>query len=348
MHRMRIAIVSTCAVPTPPPAYGGTERFVATLAAGLVARGHDVVVYATGDSLPAGRLRYRFAAARWPPDPSAEREHAQYAWSDLRRFRPDVVHVNGPEALPCEEAFAPPVVATIHDAPSPALVATYARSSAHCVAISREQARSLRGVTRLSVIGHGLDASRFPRGVGAGGYVAFLGRIGPEKAPHLAVDAAHRARVPLRIAGPHWTGIARYERYFAEEFAPRLAQGADIAWLGELDANATVAFLRGAEALLFPMQWDEPFGLVMIEAMLVGTPVVAFARGSALEIVDEGVTGHLVRDAREMAQALPKTRVLDRERCRRRACARFSAATMVARYETLYRALHESNTRAVA
>jgi glycosyltransferase involved in cell wall biosynthesis len=219
----------------------------------------------------------------------------------------------------------------------------YEQSDATCVAISKPQASLLPELRRLVVIEHGLDPGAFPLGAGDNGYCAFLGRIGPEKAPHLAIDAALEAGVRLRIGGPHWSGDPDYDRYFDEQFAPRIERaGGCVQWLGELDQNAKIELLRGASALLFPLGWDEPFGLVMIEAMLVGTPVVAFARGSAPEVVDEGITGYLVHGAHEMARATTRVGCLDRARCRARAVRRFNATRMVRRYEALYRSLCEA------
>jgi glycosyltransferase involved in cell wall biosynthesis len=340
---MKIALVSTCAAPVPPPAYGGIECFVGTLARGLVDRGHDVVVYATGDSRPAGRLRARFARPVWPPDPAAEREHARFALRDVEAFAPDIVHVNLPDALLAAAGARCPVVVTLHGPRIPHLVRMYVRCNATCVAVSKRQAELVPELCVRDVIAHGLDPEHFPRGTGDGGYCAFLGRIGPEKAPHLAIDAAVEAGIPLRIGGPHWSGNRHYDRYFATEFAARVARAsARVQWLGELDHRAKIALLRGSLALLFPMQWDEPFGLVMIEAMLVGTPVVAFARGSAPEVVDDGVTGYLVDDVASMAVAIRRAARLDRRRCRARARQRFRASLMVQRYEALYASLATS------
>lgn len=337
---MRVALISTCAARVPPPAYGGIECFVDTLARGLVDRGHDVLVYATGDSHPAARLRARFAHPIWPPDAAAEREHAAFAMRDVVAFAPDIVHVNLPDALAATATAHCPVVVTLHGPRLPHLLEMYRRSNATCVAISHRQAALVPELRPRTVIAHGLDPSRFPLGSGDGGYCAFLGRIGPEKAPHLAIDAAQRAGVALRIGGPHWPGNRCYDRYFADEVAPRLARASGhVQWLGELDHRAKVELLRGATVLLFPQGWDEPFGLVMIEAMLVGTPVVAFARGSAPEIVDQGVTGIVVDDVAAMAAAIPCAARLDRACCRERALRRFDASLMVQRYESLYRSL---------
>jgi glycosyltransferase involved in cell wall biosynthesis len=346
---MKIALLSTCSIVVPPPAYGGIECFVATLAQGLVERGHDVVVYATGDSRPAGRLRYRFRQAIWPTDFHAERTHAEFAWRDLAAFDPDVVHVNLPDAVVPAANAGYPVVVTLHYARTPRLLPMYASANATYVAISRRQAELVPELGQPVVIPHGLDPACFPAGRGAGGYCAFLGRIGPEKAPHLAIDAAVEAAIPLRIGGPHWPGNAYYDRFFADEFEPRLRRWPGwVQWLGELDCASKIALLQDAVALLVPLDWEEPFGLVMIESMLVGTPVVAFARGSAPEVVDEGVTGFLVHDAPGMAVALHRAARLDRQRCRRRAQRRFAAARMTRRYEEIYaKRVRQSGRRSV-
>ncbi len=336
---MRIAVVSTCAVAVPPAAYGGTELFVDVLVRALVARGHEVVVYATGDSRPAGALRACVPRPVWPPDYEAERRHAAFARHDVERIGADVVHLNSPDALLEFAGCRLPLVVTLHHQREESLMPAYRSCrDAALVAISRRQAATLPELGPFHVVHHGLEPERHPAGPGHGGYVAFLGRIGPQKAPHLAIDAARRAGVPLVIGGPHWPGNPRYDAYFEREMAPRLAEGGAVAWPGELDHRAKLRLLQRAEALLFPMDWEEPFGLAMIEAMLVGTPVVAFDRGSAREIVSEGVTGHLVEDVEGMAVALHSVRRLDRARCRERAVRRFSAVRMATDYERVYRA----------
>ncbi len=335
---MRIALVAPCAAAVPPPAYGGTERFVATLARELTARAHDVRVYATGDSRVDAALRWRFPRPVWPPDYAAEREHAAFAAADVAAWRPDIVHVNGPDALAAFAASAVPVVATVHHAAQKRLVAMYrAAARVQAVAISRRQAELFAALGELPVILHGLDIDRYPAGAGDAGSCAFLGRIGPEKAPHHAIDAVVRAGERLAIAGPHWRGEPRYDAYFEREIAPRLAaHAASVAWHGELGFDEKLALVGGAAVLLFPLGWEEPFGLAMIEAMLVGTPVIAFARGAAPEVVDEGVTGFLVPDAATMAARIPAARALDRIRCREHARRRFAAARMADEYLALY------------
>jgi glycosyltransferase involved in cell wall biosynthesis len=335
---LRIALISTCAVEVPPRAYGGVEAFVAEHAAELVRRGHDVLVYAPGSSRPPGRLRSCFASPIWPPDYQRELAHCEWAWRDLRAQHPDVVHVNTPDALVASSRIDIPTVATLHHARADHLVEMIRTAPpARLVAISRRQAELVPELEINDVIHHGLDVTRFSAGLGQGGYAAFLGRFGTEKAPHLAIDAARLAGVPLQMGGPCWRGTG-YDDYLDRELLPRMtAGGADVRWLGELDHPAKVALLRGASALLVPLGWEEPFGLVMIEAMLVGTPVIAFARGAAPEIVEPGLTGWLVDDVQAMAKRLRDADALDRALCRARALERWSVQRMTEAYEAVYR-----------
>ena len=336
---MLIALLSTSAVAVPPRAYGGTERFVADLAEALVARGHDVTVYATGDSRPAGHLRWRFGHAYWPPNPQRELEHVTWAWGEIAGGQFDVVHINGPESLIAAERVPIPTVLTIHHSHSVETSALMrSADKVHLVAISRRQAELAPELAVSAVIHHGLSIRMYPAGRGAGGYAAFLGRLAPEKAPHVAIDAAAAAGVPLRLAGPSWGEIPGHAAYFQESVKPRLERsGSGVTWVGEVDHPGKVALVGDARALLVPLEWEEPFGLVMIEAMLVGTPVIAFARGSAPEIIDEGVTGFLVHDAGEMAARLAEVDRIDRRACRKRALERWNADRMAEDYERLYR-----------
>jgi glycosyltransferase involved in cell wall biosynthesis len=341
---MRIAILSTCAVSVPPRAYGGTELVTGELAKMLSRRGHDVTVYATGDSAPEATLRYCFAKPVWPPDPFAELRHAAFAWRDMVRQDPpfDIVHAHQAPSI----AFSAvprsgprlPVVLTLHHHRIESLVEYY-RDFSHVayVAISKRQAALLPELDISDVVYHGVDPDLYPEGTGGGGYAAFLGRLAREKAPHLAVDAAALAGVRLAIGGvPHPPDLG----YFAETMEPRLAGAGDRVDLrGEVDHAKKLDLLRNACALLFPIQWEEPFGLVMIESMLVGTPVVAMPRGSVPEVVEEGITGFVVRNTAEMASRLREIGSFDRRRCRRRAIERWSSLRMTTEYEAVYERL---------
>jgi glycosyltransferase involved in cell wall biosynthesis len=335
---MRIALVSTCALATPPKKYGGTELVVAELTKGLLSLGHDVTVYATGDSATCGSLRYHVPRPIWPPSELAELRHASFAWKDIanamRRF--DVVHVHHAAALPYHQLVDIPTALTVHHMRVDALVDHYnSYPEVAYVAISRRQAQLSPELTFARTIHHGLDPACYPAGEGRGDYVAFLGRFAPEKAPHLAIDAARAAGVRVLLGGnPHEIPVA--QAYFEREMKPRLADSAHVTWCGELAHEPKVELLAGARALLFPLDWEEPFGLVMIEAMLVGTPVIAFARGSANEVVEDGVTGFLVHNAEEMAQRIRQLDRIDRVRCRMRAQERWSTGRMAREYAELY------------
>jgi glycosyltransferase involved in cell wall biosynthesis len=333
---MRVALISTPFVPVPPPTYGGTELIVAELCAGLASAGHRVTLFATGDSRGCRDVRARFATAQWPPDPYPELAHASFAveqiLADAEGY--DVVHAHVPSAL----AFAPlidvPMIYTVHHAYDPRFAGLYANTRAQLVCISERQRALSPELDGAPVIHHGVSPARYPLGDGAGGYAAFLGRFSREKGAHVAVDAARAARVPLRLAGrAHW----RDERYFEEELAPRLGRGATP--VGEVGGQPKARFLGSACALVFPVSWEEPFGLVMIESMLCGTPVLAFDCGSVREVIDDGVTGFVCRDADDLAarvRELARGR-FDRRRCRAHARERFNAERMVARHLALYR-----------
>jgi glycosyltransferase involved in cell wall biosynthesis len=235
-------------------------------------------------------------------------------------------------------SFAPVLgVPVVHERAEPLndLYRATGGSNVTFVAISGRQRDLHADVCRARVVHHGLDGSRYPLGAGVGGYAAFLGRFAREKGPAAAIDAARAAGVPLRMGGsPH----ARDGAYFDAEVRPRL--GAGVTCLGDVGHAAKIELLGGAMATLFPIDWEEPFGLVMIESMLCGTPVIAFPRGAAAEVVDDGVTGWLVEDGPEMAWRLRRVATgrdrLDRARVRARAAARFGAARMADDYLRIF------------
>lgn len=331
---LRVGIVSTCAVSTPPRAYGGTELVVAELARGLVSLGHRPTVFATGDSTCPGAERCLFDLPVWPPNNLAELRHASAAWSQIAtRGGFDIVHVHHAEALPFSQFVPLPTVTTIHHSREDRLVDHYASfPDIAFVAISARQAELSWEVPFHAVIHHGLDIEQYPSGEG-GAQLAFLGRFARDKAPHVAIDAARRVGIPIVLGGE--AHPAEYA-YYESEVAPRLRDGDDARWLGEVGHQRKLELLSSSGCMLFPIQWEEPFGLVMIESMLVGTPVVAFACGAALEVIDEGITGFLVHDFEELCQRARDAMHLDRAACRAHARERWSRARMAREYAALY------------
>lgn len=332
---MRIGLIAPPWLTVPPAAYGGIEYVVEALALALQDAGHDVVLAAAGDSsCPVPRL------AGFPPsEPAAlgqtliELRHATRAYAALSDV--DVIHDHtliGPHLV--DRPAGVPVVTTAHGPFTPAILEVF-RSlprDVSVVAISRNQASMASGVEVARVIHHGIDVRTVPFGTGTGGYCCFLGRMSPDKGITTAIEIAHRAGVPLRIAAKMHEAPER--AYFEAAVRPRL--GPSDEFLGELSRPEKTRLLGEAMAMLNPIAWDEPFGLVMIEALAAGTPVIATPRGSVPEIIDDGVTGFLGGTVEILAEALGRVRELDRSACRRSVEERFSARRMAADHAALY------------
>jgi glycosyltransferase involved in cell wall biosynthesis len=334
---MKIAMVSTPFLPVPPRDYGGTELVVHELVEGLVGRGHEVTLFATGDSHTSGELRSLFPAAQWPPDTLNDLDHVSWAVRQVINDEFEVIHAHSAVALALRRIMRhPPLVYTIHHARNEQLSAFYRNChDAVFVAISHDQARRELPLPRLTVIHHGLDPSRFVCAPRSADYVCFVSRLAEVKGPHTAIDVSARAGVPIRVAG----AVHPPDQRFADlELSDRLSLP-HVTYLGSIGLDVKIPLLRDARALLAPIQWDEPFGLVLIEAMLSGCPVVAFPEGSVPELVDVGVTGFIARDADEMTAIIRPGGPLDqfdRQRCRMRAIERFSRERMVEEHERLY------------
>lgn len=337
---MKVAMVSTPFISVPPSAYGGTELIVYELVEGLTARGHEVTLFAPFDSRTTAELCSLYEHACWPPDPMHDLNHVSWALREVQHGSFDMIHAHSAAALAVSR-FLPgmPLVYTIHHVRDATLSSYYSFfPGVHYVAISTDQVRREIPLPMVEVIHHGLDPSVYDWRERGDDYVCFVGRLSEVKGPHVAIDAAERAGVPICVAGEiHDADAAFGDR----EVTPRLGR-AHVTFLGPVGIDRKAPLLRGARAMLMPISWDEPFGLVMIEAMLSGCPVVAFPRGSVPELVEDGLTGFIVRDAEEMADAIrPGGRVdgFDRRRCRERAVERFSSARMVEQHERLYRSL---------
>jgi glycosyltransferase involved in cell wall biosynthesis len=294
-----------------------------------------VALYTTGDSTTSCKKRWIEARPHWPPTPEDEATHVAWAFEDLAHRDVDVIHTNSALGVPLSRFARAPVVHTIHHRAESPLSRLYAaHQGVAYVAISRRQLELETPLADVTVIHHGLSPERYPESEHDSGYLLHLGRYAPEKGTHLAIDVARAAGLPLVLAG---RAHAQDAAYFAERVAPRLRQSG-VEEVGEADHARKVALLRGARALLCPLQWEEPFGLVAIEAMLCGTPVVGFARGSYPEIVEPGVTGLLAPadDVSALLRKVGELDGLDRRACARRARERFSTAVMAGAYEQVY------------
>jgi glycosyltransferase involved in cell wall biosynthesis len=334
---MRIAIVGPPFIPIPPRRYGGTELFIANLACELHSRGHSVLVYGNGDSRLPCRVRWRYAHADWPlDDPTRAQlksaEHAGWAVHDAAASNVDILHLNDVAALPFTRFVNLPTMLTLHHPHEAALSDQYVDyPSVDYVAIGSWLARR-EPMPRMHVIHHGIPLTQYTCSNEKDDYVAFLGRMAPCKGPHLAIDAARRAGVHLKLAGEIQPV---FREYWEREVLPRI-DGRQIEYVGEADHQRKNELLSRARALLFPIQWEEPFGLVMVEAMACGTPVLAFRGGSVDEIVCDGVNGWICRDVEDMAARIHSLPIPARS-CRDTAARRFSADRMASEYETLYR-----------
>ena len=335
---MRIGLIAPPWLPVPPPRYGGTEVVVDGLARGLVAAGHDVLLAAPAGStcpvplVPDMPKPSIGTSATWFA--GAELYHVARAYAAMTDV--DLVHdhtVAGPFFRYRPAAL--PVVTTSHGPFSSHLGDLYRLMGPEVsmVAISHRQAADAKGIRVARVIHHGIDVDAVPVGDGSGGYAAFLGRMSPDKGPREAILAAREAGLRLlmsaRVQGEEETD------YFDSQIAPLL--GPDVEFLGELTAAEKYQLMGGAAVFLNPIQWPEPFGLVMIEALATGTPVVGTGSGAAPEIVDDGVTGYLRGTIRELAEALVLASALDRRACRQSAETRFSIGRMVSDHVSLYR-----------
>lgn len=333
---MRIAVVSTPFIRVPPAGYGGTELFCYELAEELRARGHSVTLFTTGDSRTTCHKRWIYERPEWPPTPFDDAAHVGAAFAEIARGGFDVAQLNSSIGVPFAQLAGVPVVHTIHHHRVPELSRLYAAAATgvHFVAISQRQLELETPLPRATVIHHGLSPERYPESHRHDGYLLHLGRYAEEKGTHLAIDAARAAGLPIVLAGRAHPQDAAY---FEEHVAPRLGQPG-VREVGEADHAQKTSLLRGARALLCPLLWEEPFGLVAIEAMLSGTPVVGFARGSFPEIVEPELTGALAPpgDTAALARLAASAGAIDRRACARRARERFSTARMTDAYEALY------------
>ena len=340
---MRIAHIAPVATTIPPPKSGSVEQMTSLLTEGLVARGHDVTLFATGDSTTTATLHAIFSHGYWHDEhmwPWELYEMLNLAAAVERAAEYDIIHYEAayyPMSLAFARLSPTPIVQTLHHSPSAAEVRLWSRyPDAPFVAISNEQARLLVGLNVVDTVLHGIDTDNFTFQAKPGDYLLFLGRFTEGKGVLQAIEIAKRVGMRLILAA------AAEGEYYREKIAPHV-DGRNIVYYGEADFAAKVKLYGGARALLYPIQAREPFGLVLAEAMACGTPVAALDRGAVREVVDEGVTGMVFDDLEHMANDLPRVLDLDRRRVRERAVARFGVARMVDEYVAVYAKLVEAH-----
>jgi len=339
---VRIAQIAPLHERVPPKLYGGTERIVSYLTEELVRQGHDVTLFASGDSKTSAKLvRCCEIALRLNPSVRDALPYHMVMLDEVRRsinqfdvlhFHIDVLHA------PLIRDIAHRTLTTLHGRLDlPDLASFYAAfRELPLASISNSQRKYLRNANWLGTVYHGLPRELLPFRPNADGYLAFLGRIAPEKRPDRAIEIAARSGMPLKIA-------AKVDRvdlaYWEETICPMVEAHPDVEFIGEINENDKARFLGGAAALLFPIDWPEPFGLVMIEAMACGTPVIAYRQGSVPEIIEEDLSGFVVGTIEEAVSAVRRIASLDRAKVRAQFECRFTVERMARDYVDIYRNL---------
>lgn len=335
---MRIAQIAPVIESVPPKKYGGTERVVSVLTEGLVARGHEVTLFASGDSTTSAKLSAVCDQALRQAGISDDRTrnglslmHIGHAYQHAHEF--DIIHDHcGVFSMPTAQICATPVVQTMHGAffnHNRALFRELNRP--FTVTISQDQAKAADSLHSLGTIYNGLPLDSYPFSATQDGYLLYVGRITPLKGTHIAVRVAKAAGMPLVLAAKL---EPKEEEFFAREVEPYLND--HIRWIGEVTESERNQLMSKAYAFMHPGLWREPFGLTLIEAMACGCPVIAFNRGSIPEIIEHGRSGFIVNSLNHMVRTLPDVKKLDRAYCRTYAIEHFGADRMVSEYEKLY------------
>jgi glycosyltransferase involved in cell wall biosynthesis len=337
---LRIAMLAPIAWRVPPRHYGPWEQFVSLLTEGLVERGGDVTLFATGDSITSAHLSSTVARG-WEEDPDAEPKvaeclHISALFERAAEF--DLIH-NSFDFLPLTYSalVSTPMLTTIHGFSSPRILAVYEKYNDIGGYVAISDANRHPRLDYLATIHHGIDTDAFAIDDRPGDYLLFFGRIHPDKGTAAAIDVARRAGRPLVIAG-----IIQDQRYYDEEVAPHV-DGDAVSYIGPVGPERRSTVLGGAHALLHLIGFDEPFGFSVVEAMACGTPVIAFALGSMSELIDDGVTGFVVDGVDAAVESVTLAGALNRAQIRRQTIARFGRDRMVDEYLAAYALLLSSD-----
>ena len=338
---LRVAVLAPISWRVPPRHYGPWEQFASLLTEGLVDRGVDVTLFASGDSKTAGKLASVIPRG-YSEDPDADPKvseclHIAHAFERAGEF--DLIH-NSFDFLPLTYSglVETPVLTTIHGFSSPRILAVYERYNATCAYVAISDSDRAAGLDYLATIHHGIDTDAFALHPAPGRYLLYFGRIHPDKGTVEAIDVAAQCELPLVVAG-----IVQDERYFDEQVAPRI-DGDRVRFVGAVGPDERSELLGGAHALLHLISFDEPFGYSVVEAMACGTPVIAIDRGSMPELIVDGTTGFLVEDVAGAVAAVAAAAALDRKAIRAHAVERFGVGRMVDAYVEVYETLLRSRS----
>lgn len=349
IKRMRIALIAPIIERVPPKKYGGTERVVYEITEGLVKRGHDVTLFASGDSITSAKLSSIYPRAlREAKIPNLYGSNMlsllNIGVAYTRQDEFDIIHDHTCTlGLPTAQIARVPVLMTYHGPFLPEVSTMYTILNAPFVAsISKSQVKGVRGLNLAGNVYNGLSMSHYPFSEEHDGYLLFVGRLSMEKGPHFAIEVARQLDIPLILA-------AKLESvdmsYFKQYIEPYLSE--DVRWIGEVTEEERNRLMSRALCFLHPVTWEEPFGLTLIEAMACGSPIVAFKRGSIPEIVMHKKTGFVVSTLKEMIDAVMHINEISRAACREHALNYFSADRMVDNYERIYRKIIRLKKQAV-
>ncbi|MET0697019.1 MAG: glycosyltransferase family 4 protein [Acidimicrobiia bacterium] len=337
---LRIGMIAPISHPYPPSGYGPWERVAHDLTEQLVAMGHDVTLFAAAGSASSARLIETVMAPldSSGADPRLEEErHLSIAMEASRNGTFDVIHSHlHVHALVFSRLIGTPIVTTLHgvawDPATHPLLLQY--SEMPFVSLSQSERAFLPELNYVATVPNGIRTSEIPVGGGEGGYLVFVGRMAPEKAPDLAIETARSAGIPLHLAG---IVEDRHRDFFETKVLAACSR--EVEYVGPLDRDDLWRLLGGARAMVMPLRWHEPFGLVAVESLASGTPVIAWRMGALPEVIEDGISGYLVDDVGEAVDSVELIDSLDRAVCRTTAEARFSDVVMAANYSEVYRRL---------
>jgi glycosyltransferase involved in cell wall biosynthesis len=344
---LKIALIASPFISVPPADYGGTELFVAHLAEGLCQLGLEVVVYTNGESNVHTERRWIYEHSDWPvknPSQAFIKSLNHQSWAvHEAALDCDVIHLQSAEAVALSRFVERPTILTLHgphDAKLSEFYNFYPEITYVCISEAQGKQESM---PKMLTVHHGIDLDQYRLVEHKQQYLSFIGRIAPLKGTHIAIDVAQRTGIPLKIAGDVQP---MYREYFEKKIKPKL-DGKLVEYIGLADLEAKNELLGNSMAMLFPIQWNEPFGLVMVEAMACGTPVLAMPGGSVPEVVREGISGHICRSVVQMAKRAQNLN-FNPVAVRQYVAENFSIERMARRYAAAYEAALLANARRVA